>query len=62
MLGEPLRIGAVSYLNALPLLRGLGSVPGLVIESLPPSEVARGLAAGRRRDCVVSPVRDTPVI
>ncbi|HMS16182.1 MAG TPA: menaquinone biosynthesis protein [Planctomycetota bacterium] len=41
-----LRLGAVSYVNALPLIFGLKPEPWLELRALVPSEVACGLAEG----------------
>ncbi|MAG57273.1 MAG: hypothetical protein CMJ83_13350 [Planctomycetes bacterium] len=41
-----LRLGVVSYLNALPLVRGLGAAPEVTLISDPPAIAARKLAAG----------------
>jgi chorismate dehydratase len=40
-----IRVGAVSYINALPLLVGLSREPLVSVESMPPSHVANGLRA-----------------
>jgi chorismate dehydratase len=43
----PLRLGAVGYLNARPLVYGLDRVPGLTLRFDVPSECARLLQAGQ---------------
>lgn len=43
---EGIRVGAVAYLNALPLIRGLAEDPGLSVEGASPAELARRLAHG----------------
>ncbi len=42
-----LRLGAVSYVNALPLLDGLADAPGVSLHLEPPARVAVGLLEGR---------------
>jgi chorismate dehydratase len=42
----PLRVAAVGYLNARPLIEGLDGRPGLVVSVAAPSEVADRLASG----------------
>ncbi|MCB9832442.1 MAG: menaquinone biosynthesis protein [Planctomycetes bacterium] len=42
-----LRVAAVSYFNARPLLGDLRERAGFRVEEMPPAEVARALAAGR---------------
>ncbi len=41
------RVGAVEFLNTVPLLRGLDDVPGLAVTCDVPSALAEGLSAGR---------------
>ncbi|MSR74388.1 MAG: hypothetical protein EXS14_02805 [Planctomycetes bacterium] len=41
------RIGAVSYVNALPLLDGLAQQDGVLLELQPPAQIADGLLQGR---------------
>lgn len=43
---EPLRVAAVSYLNAQPLVVDLQADPRLAVELCPPSEASRRLLAG----------------
>lgn len=44
--GHRLRLGTVSYLNALPLVHGLDRRADLAVSALPPSAVAAGLRDG----------------
>jgi len=42
-----IRVGAVSYLNALPLVQGLDRAPGIVLSCATPAVLAEEMAAGR---------------
>ena len=42
-----LRVGAVSYLNALPLVQGLDRAPGLALSYATPAALTEEMAAGR---------------
>ncbi len=52
---KPLRLSAVSYINALPLLDGLAEDPALVLELVPPAAAAEALLAGSA-DAALVPV------
>ncbi len=57
----PLRVAAVSYLNALPLTAGLAQKSGVVLTEALPSEVARRLAEGEA-DVALLPVAAAAVL
>ena len=63
-MSAPARLGSVPYLNARPLVAGLGDEPGLTLSEAPPSELAQQLRAGRLDAALCSAVellRDPPL-
>lgn len=54
---EPVRLGAVSYLNTLPLIEGLGACAGIELTLAAPSRLA-GLLERREVDLALCPVVD----
>lgn len=52
---KPLRLSAVSYINALPLLDGLAEDPAVVLDLVPPAAAAEALLTGAA-DAALVPV------